>query len=220
MVGLDITCYVPLKKTKGEKMELHKFLSLLAVCFGLVGSVFLAKGIIFIRHKTMLHLTSPYSRYDYAPEQIDSLAAQKAWASVGIKIIILAFSIQLVALIFVEHGTLFVKSRLIGACIVFATTAILTAIFIFVAMRLHSFIRVAIGKIAVRDYCAEHFTTGKIGSANNVKCLETMSQDLLNVNKKARETKIDFIKRVAKCVGWTIPEGTDFSKIVDNDNGA
>jgi len=200
-------------------MELHKFLSLLAVYFGLVGSVFLAKSIIFIRHKTMLHLTSPYSRHDYAPEQIDSLAAQKAWASVGIKIIILAFLIQLVALIFVKDGTLFVKGRL-GAYIVFATTAmILTTIFIFVAMRLQSCIRVAIGKIAVRDYCADHFTTGKIGSVNNVKVLETMSQDLLNVNKKAPETKIDFIKRVAKYVGWTIPEETDFSKIADNDNG-
>jgi len=200
-------------------MELHKFLSLLAVCFGLVGSVFLAGSIIFIRHKTMLHLTSPYSRYDYAKEQIDSLAAQKAWASVGIKIIILAFLIQLGALIFVKDGTLFVKSRLIGAFIAVATTTTLTTIFFFVAKRLTSCIRVAIGKIAVRDYCADHFTTGKIGSVNNVKGLETMSQDLLNVNKKAPETKIDFIKRVAKYVGWTIPEGTDFSKIADNDNG-
>jgi len=199
-------------------MELHKFLSLLAVCFGLVGSVFLAESIIFIRHKTMLYLTSPYSGWGYAKEQIDSLAAQKAWASVGIEIIFLAFLAQLGAFI-VEEGTLFVKSRLIGACISFATTGILTIISIFVAMRLHSCIRVAIGKIAVRDYCAKYFTAGKIDSVNNVKALETMSQDLLNVNKKAPETKIDFIKRVAKYIGWTIPEGTDFSKIADNDNG-
>ena len=199
-------------------MELDEFHSLLAVCFGLVGSVFLANGIIFIRHKTMLHLTSPYSANDYAKEQIDSLAAQKAWASVGIFIIILAFLAQSGALI-VEEGTLFVKNRLIGVCIVVTTTGILTVISIFVAKGLHSCIRVAIGKIAVRDYCADHFTTGKFGSVN-VKCLETMLQDLqLNINKKAPETKIDFIKRVAKYVGWTIPEGTNFSKIADNDNG-
>ena len=97
-----------------------------------------------------------------------------------------------------------------GSCIALAATLTLTIIFYFVDMMFRSYNKLEIGKIAVRDYCAERFA-GEIDSVN-AKSLETMSQKLLNVNRRTSEMKVDFIKRIAKYVDWTIPEGTDFFK--------
>jgi len=88
-------------------MELSKFFSLLATCLGLGGSIFLAKGIVGLSPNGMLRLTSPYSRFAYATEQIDSMAGQKADALVGVVIIFLAFLIQGGALVFVEGVEMF-----------------------------------------------------------------------------------------------------------------
>lgn len=195
-------------------MELSKFLSLLATCFGLGGSIFLAKGIVGLSPKGMLRLTSPYSRFAYAPEQIDSMAAQKADALVGVVIIFLAFLIQGGALVFVEDGTVLFKAGWTGVCIALAATLILTIIFSLVGKTFRNHTKLAIGKIAIRDYCADRFK-GMIDPVN-AKSLETMSQELLNMNRGASETKVDFIKRIAEYVDWKIPKGTDFSKIIDN----
>ena len=195
-------------------MELHKFLSLLAACFGLGGSIFLAKGIVGLSPKNMLRLTSPYSRIAYAPDQIYSMAAQKADALVGVIYIFLAFSIQAGALIFVEHETVFVKARWTGVCIALAATLLLTIIFSLIDKAFRNHTKLAIGKVAIRDYCAERFA-GIIDPVN-AKSLETMSQELLNINRGASETKVDFIKRIAKDVDWKIPKETDFSRITEN----
>ena len=197
-------------------MELHRFFSLVAVCFGLVGSVFLAKGIIFLRPKNMLRLTSPYSRLAYAPEQIDSLAAQKTDALVGVIIIFLAFLTQLVSLIVIEADTPFIKTRWVAFLAVLGIISIMTIISYYVGKKFHNDTELEIGKIAIRDYSAERFA-GVIDLVD-VKSFEIMSQDLINIRREASETKIEFLKRIAKYVGWTIPEGIDFSKIVDNDN--
>ena len=90
-------------------MELSKFLSLLATCLGLGGSIFLAKGIVGLNPKAILRLASPNSRFAYAPEQIDSMAGQKVDALVGVVIIFLAFLIQVGSLVFVEDGTVLFK---------------------------------------------------------------------------------------------------------------
>jgi hypothetical protein len=197
-------------------MELSKFLSLLATCLGLGGSIFLAKGIVGLSPKGMLRLTSPYSRIAYAPDQIDSMAGQKADALVGVVIIFLAFLIQGGALVFVEDGTVLFKAGWTGVCIALVATLILTIIFSFVDKIFRNHTKLAIGKIAIRDYCANRFN-GMIDPVN-AKSLETMSQQLLNMSRETAETKVDFIKRIAKYVDWKIPKETDFSRITENNH--
>lgn len=194
-------------------MELSKFLSLLATCFGLCGSIFLAKGIVGLSPEGMLRLTSPYSRFAYAPEQLDSMAGQKADSLVGVIYIFLAFLIQAGALIFVEDRTALFKTHWTGICIVLAATLILTVIFSFADKNLRKHTRLSIGKIAIKEYCAERFS-GTIDPVN-AQSLETMSQELLNISRGDSETKVDFIRRIAKYVDWNIPKETDFSTIAD-----
>jgi hypothetical protein len=195
-------------------MELHNFLSLLAACFGLSGSIFLARGIIGLSPKNMLRLTSPYSRIGYAPEQIYSMAAQKADALIGAIYIFLAFLVQVGALIFVEHSTVFVKDKWTSVCIALVATLLVTIIFSLMDKAFRNHTKFAIGKVAIRDHCAGLFA-GIIDPVN-AKSLEKMAQELLNINRGDSETTVDFIKRIAKDVNWEIPKETDFSRIAES----
>lgn len=192
-------------------MEFDRFFSLLAVCVGLIGSVFLAKGIMFLSAKNLLRLTSPYARWAYAPEQINSLASQKADALTGVFVIFLAFLTQLAALILVDRGVALCKTRWAGFLMVLATISIVTIIAYLADKWYRNRTRLEIGKIAVKDYCTERFE-GVI-DPSTLQSLETMAKDLLGITRGIAEGKIDFLKRIAKHVGWTIPAGADFSKI-------
>ncbi len=56
-------------------MSFVKFISLLAASLGLIGSLFMVRGVAVLNPKIMLHLTSPYSRIAYAPEQSPTFVA-------------------------------------------------------------------------------------------------------------------------------------------------
>ena len=193
-------------------MGLQRFFSLLAASIGLIGAVFLSKGVVILSPKVMLHLTSPYSRYAYAPEQIASMATQKADALIGVVYIFLAFLIQVFSLIFVTGESSFIKSRWMGFWIVFTIVSILTVIFSLINIKIRDYYKLETGKIAVKDYCIKRLER-KVIDPVNIKSLETMSQELLNLKKEDSETKADFIKRIAKYVEWTIPDDIDFSMI-------
>lgn len=196
-----------------KKMSLRRFLSLLAACIGLFGAIFLAKGLIVLNPRAILHLTSPYARIAYAPEQISSMAGQKADALIGVIYISLAFLIQVCSLIFVDDKTNFIKTKWLGFWIVIAIVSVLTVIFSFINIRVSSHIRLETGKVAVKDYLAKRLN--RMVNLSDVKTLEKVSEDLLDINKRNDETRVDFIKRIAEYVGWTIIKETDFSKITD-----
>ncbi|MDL1971246.1 MAG: hypothetical protein LWW94_09860 [Candidatus Desulfofervidaceae bacterium] len=199
-------------------MEVHTFFSLLAACFGLLGSVFLAKGILGLSPKDMLKLTTPYSRLKYAPEQIDSMAAQKADAFIGVIIIFLAFLVQIVSLIFVSnnHSLLF-KDQWIGSGIASAVTSILAIIFYSIDKYYYKYLRLKIRKLECVAKLKDIFAKEEINS-NDVKFLEGILEELLSIKRKPSETKIDFIKRVAEYLGQPIPEGINFSSISGKHN--
>jgi hypothetical protein len=113
----------------------------------------------------------------------------------------------------VEDETTIFKTHWIGICIVLAATFILTMIFFLANKYLRKNIKLSIGKIAIKKFCAQHFSE-KI-DPYNAQSFETMAQELLALNRRAPETKVDFVKRIARYVDWNIPKHTDFSKIED-----
>jgi hypothetical protein len=195
-------------------MELHRFLSLLAALLGLIGAIFLSKGVLALTPKTMLHLTTPHSRTDYAPEQIRSLATQKADTSSGVIYVLLAFSIQAFSLIFVSNDILLVKSRWMGFWVAVAIVAIFTVVFSIMNIRIRDYYTLVIGKIEVKNHCADSFLG--IVEPVHAKELEGKSKELLNLKREESETQVDFIKRISEYVGYSIPKDTDFSKIESN----
>jgi len=192
-------------------MELNRFLSLLAAGIGFVGSIFLTKAILALSPKVMLRLTTPYSRIGYAPEQIASMAAQKAGVQTGVVCILLTFVIQVVSLIFVEENTAFTRTRWMGTCIAIAIVSVLTVLSYLFSKEMRGRNKLKVGKLAVKEYC-ENKITGMVDPVN-ADSLEKMAEQLINLSKKDSESSIDFIKRVSEYVGYSIPANTDFSQI-------
>ena len=83
-------------------------------------------GVVILKPKVLLHLTTPYARISYAPEQIESMSAQKADATIGVFCIIVAFFIQVVSLVFVQDDTYFFKTNWMGRRAAVAVVAIFT----------------------------------------------------------------------------------------------
>ncbi len=71
----------------------NNFIILLASILGLVGSIFLAKGNIFLNSKKILHLTTPHSYIYWAPEQEKAFATIRNDSIIGFINIFLSFFI-------------------------------------------------------------------------------------------------------------------------------
>ena len=76
-------------------MSLQKFMFLLSVLMGLVGSLFLVKAILSLSPRNILLLTPPYSRACCSSELITSISQQKAESLVGILFVVFSFLLQL-----------------------------------------------------------------------------------------------------------------------------
>jgi len=195
-------------------MECNRFLSLLAAGIGLVGALFLSRAVVVLSPKVMLHLTAPYSRIGYAPEQIASMAAQKADAQIGVFCILLAFVIQVGSLILVEENTAFTSTRWMGVWVAIAIVAVLTVFFSFLNPTMRDRNKLEVGQVAVKEYCEDKIT-GMVDPVN-ADSLGQMAEQLINLKKEDSESSIDFINRISEYVGYSIPAETDFSRIEDD----
>ena len=161
----------------------------------------------------MLRSTMHYSAMAWPSKQIiSSMAVQKADTLIGFVFIFIAFSIQIISLFVSDkvavHENLF-------RCVVLALTfvCILTVILFLVDRGIRQYNELEMEKFYVQDYCRRRFIGRPIDPAN-AKGLEDMSQEYFSLKREDSEGQIDFIKRIAKYVGWDIPEDTDFSRIV------
>jgi len=193
-------------------MQLHKFLSLLAVIIGLVGAIFLAKGILVLSPKDMVHSTTHYSAMGWPSKRIiSSMAIQKADTLIGFIFIFLAFPIQVISLIVTDKIALGeTRSRSIALAFVFVF--VLTIILYLLNRGIRDYNEIEMEKLVARDYCTRRFVGRPVDPAN-AKGLEDMSYEYFNLKRKDAETQIDLIKRIAKHVGWDVPEDIDFSRI-------
>lgn len=191
-------------------MELHRFLSLLAALIGFIGAVFLAKGTLALTPKAMLDLTTPHSRFDCAPEQIFSLATQKADTMVGVIYIGAAFVIQIISLLFANSGKFVTESRWVAFWIALAIVSLLTIIFSLANIRIRDWYRLEMGKLEVKAHCGHTFSRERI-DPGSVKGIQPMAKDLLDLTREESESMADFLRRVANYVGYKIPDGVDLS---------
>lgn len=192
-------------------MELHRFLSLLAACIGFVGAIFLSKGVLSLSPKAMLELTPPHARIAYAPEQIASLASQKADTLTGVLCILIAFSVQVISLLFFTGSGVFIRSRWITFWVALAIVSLLTIVFSLAGLKVRNWYRIEMGKLEIRWHYAERFqdNTFDVGA---VRGAIAMAKDLLDLQKEEDELISEFLKRVFNYVGCPVPNHIDLKK--------
>ena len=197
-------------------MGLNRFLSLLAASMGLIGAVFLAKGVLIQSAEDMINSTTHYSACAWPSKKIiSSMSIQKADTVTGIVYIFIAFLIQLVSLIFLKGEIIFIKKWWMSIGIAFILIFILTITFYLInnGIRNHNVLKME--KIVVRDYFTDRFV-GKAVDTANIQGLEDMSKEYFNLNREDSESDFDFVKKIAQYVGWSIPSNIDFSRIDEN----
>ena len=192
-------------------MDYQRLASLFAAIMGLVGTIFIAKALLILSPTAMLRLTSPYSRIVYAPEQIESIASQKADSVIGITYIAIAFAIQITSLLFSPEQSQPVVSRWMGFWVVLGIVSVLTVTLTLADRGLEGHYRSQVGKVAIRDYLRDRFT-GKVDPVD-ARSLVKMTDDLLGINKAEEEPVTDFVRRVAAIVQWQIQDSTDLSRL-------
>jgi len=198
-------------------MDLQKFLSLFACLMGFIGAIFLAKGVLALSPKAMLELTPPHARIGYAPEHIVSLATQKADTLIGVIYIGSAFVIQIISLLSSSRGKLITETRWMGFWIVLAIISLITIIFSLSNVKIRHWYRIKMGKLEVERHCNYHYSKNDF-SERFVRETETMSRELLDLQRKDTESNSDFMRRVSQLVECPILDQVDFSKY-DSEQG-
>ena len=201
---------------ESKKMELHKFLSLLAAFSGLIGAVFLSKGVLALSPEAMLDLTPPHSRIGYSPEIIASLAAQKSDTLIGVMFIGIAFLVQIISLLFVNDEIHLFKSRWLGFWVVLAIISFVTIIFSLADIKINTWYKHKMGKIEIRQKFGRIFSRKKFDLVE-IQGLKPMSEQLLDFGITDSEVNSTFIKNLARYVEYQIPNNIDLSQFDTND---
>ncbi len=192
-------------------MELHKFLSLLAAFSGLIGTVFLSKGVLALSPEAMLDLTPPHSLIGYSPEIIASLAAQKSDTLTGVMFIGIAFLVQIISLLSVNDEIYLFKSRWLGFWVVLAVISFVTIIFSLADIKINTWYKHKMGKIEIRQKFGMIFSRKKFDPVE-IQGLKPMSMQLLGFGKDYSKVNSTFIKELAKYVEYSIPNDIDLSQ--------
>lgn len=178
---------------------------------GLIGAIFLAKGVLALSPKAMLELTPPHARIGYAPEQIAALAAQKADTIIGVLYIVAAFLIQVVSLVFFSNSRFIIKSSWMGFWIVVLMVGALTVISSLAGSKIRNWYRIEMGKLEVEWHCRDYYSRNDF-SERLIREVETMSRELLDLQRGENESNGDFMKRVFEFVECPILDQVDFSR--------
>lgn|SRR3989338_7595053 len=183
-------------------MNWSKLVLLLSLFWGLIGSVFLIKAILSLTPRNILLLTPGYSYADCSPEIIRSMSQQKAESLVGISFIVISFLLQIILIFIERNNDVITVSRWLGFWIllVVSSSTILATLF---SERLSQHYRLAAGKLNIKDYCENN--CGREITENNVSSIKGMAKELLDLDKKAGETDLEFLKRIGDYIGWQMP---------------
>jgi hypothetical protein len=149
-----------------------------------------------------------YTKLNFSPDIIDSLAAQKADTLIGFLFILAAFLLQLSAIIFISSSVYVNYKAVIIISIIFIAAA---AVGVHYSHKLHETIRLDTKKLAVREYCEDSFRISI--TTDGFQRLERLCFRQLAMRKGDAESKADFVRRVAEYVNWQIPSALDLSHL-------
>ena len=88
-------------RSDGEDiMELGHFISIIAAILGFAGAIFLGHGVLSMSPDIMSKLSQTY--WDYSLMDVKNLSASKADYLCGVALIVIAFGLQMLSLIFIR----------------------------------------------------------------------------------------------------------------------
>lgn len=191
-------------------MDLDRFLNLIAALLGAVGAVYVLKSVAALSPDVIERLSRTY--WDFSVAQIDSITAQKADAIVGIALVLLASAIGITNEAFVPEGIRLRQSR--SRALFLAGALAVVAYFVLAvagsAVQAHQK-RAVVHAIVSKDL-SELLAAGKLPTGS-LSTLRVYAHDLLGLSESTDESARALLTKVAKEVGFVVPENLDYSEV-------
>jgi len=189
-------------------MELAKFLNLCAILFGIIAVLFLSKA-LFSSAEQILRTTYHYSSIGWPSVAIISdKAVQKADTLASIILVLIVLILQLCSL-FIKDNISFTSTCQKGVIIAFVFVIIAAVIVHNINVGFRKSFELEIKRIAARDYIKSDFEKSNCPLYIDV---EAIAKQYFNLCKNTDEANMDFVKRFACFLEYSIPEDADFSK--------
>ena len=186
-------------------MNMKTFFTLLALSLGLVGTIFISKGILLKTPRYMAEVSA--TKFGYNKDILTDLALSKADMLIGFSIIILVFTIQILNISLIPETCPFIESKQMSftLLIFIFLTFFLIASPISHGFKKYFFKEAAV--IMVRENLDESIKNNKgiLRKKYSYLSITNYAQDLLNINRKREETDINLLKRIAQEVKYDLP---------------
>lgn len=183
-------------------MTIEKTVSLFAVILGFFGSIFLAKGILYLTPDIMAGLSR--GRWGYHTLQLENIASQKADFMCGVWLIVLAFFIQVMNQLFTSDVEIF-ENRWVGASIVGATALLIVGLFGAANVPLKKKYDLQ-GRRVIASDRLQNIVTKEDIDERSFQSVVTDADNLLNFLQEQDESPEAFIERYADHLNVDLPD--------------
>ena len=191
-------------------MHLDRVLSLIAVLLGLFGAILLVKGILKLTPEIIAEQAGTY--WGYNKHQLENIASQKADVVCGTWLIIFAFILQAINLIFVQEPLKIFLSHWTGigisVAIAFLTLAIMYPTNIALTNKYSKQSKMV---IAIKN--AKHHLQDKKVSKSEYNSILVEADNLIGFKKDVGESDSEFLKRYFTELNLGIEQDVDLSEL-------
>lgn len=194
-------------------MNNDRFVALLTTSLGLLGSLFMARGVLQMSPDIIVKLSGTY--WGFNSHEIKSLASQRADLMAGIEILIIAFCIQLLNLSSkIEERPIFESLRQ-GLIVNFS----MVFLFGFATLIVSSFhanqLEVKAKTILVQNEFSNFSKDGKI-TARECRDFIGFAKARLNIEGLPEEPSLESFVKCCKLGNIEIPSNLDFSELTQS----
>jgi len=183
-------------------MMIDRFASILSAIFGLVGLMFLLKGISRLSPDLIAKISQTYVEFNMT--QIQNLASQKADFTTGAVLILIACLIQTAALLFLREPFMIFDNYWHAAGLAVATGVIVMIIFFGVNRGMSNHYQEQAKYSLAKVYFQTVLKQDPI-LTQHLKTTEDLAASLFGIEKKPEESGKEFLSRLAKRFEISLP---------------
>ena len=178
-------------------MTLAKYISLVSLITGFVGSFLMIKGILKMTPDVIGEIGQ--TRLDYSLPVLENLASQRANTLTGFGLVLIAFFFQFFNTLF-DFTSIQISSQCwVSSLYVIIFTGLILSISCSINHSIERNTKIESGKAIIRRYIKSKFTGGDAPNWKMVlPYLDSYAKKLLNIERKSSESDKDYVTRLAQ----------------------
>jgi hypothetical protein len=193
----------------GGRVNLDKFLNLMATIFGALGSIYVMAAIIGMSPELMERQTQ--SQWDFSVSQMEALASQKGDNAAGFVFVVIAFVLAAGTLAFVPEGVRVFQKRGVALALAAILSGGVYVTLHFLSQGISRHQKFAMARITTLRALDELVRRHKVETwdASSFR----VYADLLDIEAPPGEPARSLLERIAARAGRVLPSDLDYSAV-------